>query len=269
MGGARADSTKLWEEYTVGKQTYNQLAAKYDCSVRTVQRHLDKAKNEPESCFECAVNLLMDTTYFGRGFGVMVFKDSISRQFLFKIYVKTETNKLYFSGVEELARRGISIQSIICDGRKGLFQLFGNIPVQMCQFHQVQIVTRYLTRKPKTQAGIELRLLALQLVKQNKAGFTEALNVWHNKWEQHLKERTKSLTTGKTHYTHKRLRSAFLSLKRNLPWLFTFEDNKELMIPNTTNGLDGSFADLKNKLRVHNGLSLTRKKKFIDGFFKV
>ena len=40
------------------------------------------------------------------------------------------------------------------------------------------------------------------------------------------------------------------------------------MIPNTTNGLDGSFADLKNKLRNHNGLSIERKEKFIDGFFK-
>ena len=29
-----------------------------------------------------------------------------------------------------------------------------------------------------------------------------------------------------------------------------------------------TFADLKNKLRNHNGLSLDRKKKFIDGFLK-
>ena len=41
-----------------------------------------------------------------------------------------------------------------------------------------------------------------------------------------------------------------------------------LQIPNTTNAIDGHFADLKNKLRNHNGLSLERKKKFIDEFFK-
>ena len=56
--------------------------------------------------------------------------------------------------------------------------------------------------------------------------------------------------------------------KRNLPYLFIFEDYEELMIPNTTNALDGQFADLKNKLRNHNGLSRERKIKFIDGFFK-
>ena len=42
----------------------------------------------------------------------------------------------------------------------------------------------------------------------------------------------------------------------------------ELNIPNTTNAINGHFADLKNKLRNHNGLSLERKKKFIDGFLK-
>jgi len=77
-----------------------------------------------------------------------------------------------------------------------------------------------------------------------------------------------SSKTGKSFYTHERLRSAYWSLRRNLPWLFTFEQYAELEIPNTTNALDGSFSDLKNKLRNHNGLSLERKKRFIDGFFK-
>jgi hypothetical protein len=39
-------------------------------------------------------------------------------------------------------------------------------------------------------------------------------------------------------------------------------------IPSTTNAIDGHFADLKNKLRNHNGLSRARKMKFIDKFLK-
>ena len=77
----------------------------------------------------------MDTTYFGRKLGVMVFKDSLMGQTLFKQFVKQETNKLYLFGIEEIARRGIKIQAIICDGRKGLFQLFDGIPIQMYKFH--------------------------------------------------------------------------------------------------------------------------------------
>jgi len=83
--------------------------------------------------------VLAVTTYFGREFGVMVFKDSLSGQILYKQYVKQETNKLYLLGIAEITRRGIKIQAIICDGRKGLLQLFIPIPVQMCCFHQVAI----------------------------------------------------------------------------------------------------------------------------------
>jgi hypothetical protein len=54
----------------------------------------------------------------------------------------------------------------------------------------------------------------------------------------------------------------------NLFWLFTWYDCIELKIPNTTNAIDGHFSDLKNKLRNHNGLSESNKKKFIDEFFK-
>ena len=53
-----------------------------------------------------------------------------------------------------------------------------------------------------------------------------------------------------------------------MPWLFTWYNNPELKIPNTTNAIDGNFADLKNKLISHNGLSIKLKMKFIDEFLK-
>jgi hypothetical protein len=83
-----------------------------------------------------------------------------------------------------------------------------------------------------------------------------------------LNERTINTETGKSHYTHKKVRSAYRSLKTNLKWLFTWYDNIELQIPNTTNAIDGHFSDLKTKLRNHNGLSKSRKVKFIDEFLK-
>ena len=220
-----------------------------------------------QTTFCSVVNLLMDTTYFGRKFGVMVFKDSITGQILFKQYVKQETNKLYLSGIEEIARRGIKIQAIICDGRKGLLQLFEGIPIQMCNFHQVAIIRRYLTKKPKMQASKELWEHVLLLVKTDKESFAGGLNAWYIKWRSFLDER-KLDPKGKNRYVHKRLRSAYRSLKTNLPWLFTWYDYMNLNIPNTTNAIDGHFADLKNKLRNHNGLSISRKKKFIDEFLK-
>lgn len=210
----------------------------------------------------------MDTTYWGRGFGVMLFKDSLTKENLLKYYVKTETNALYVQGINELKSMGFQIVAIVCDGRKGLIQSFDDIPVQMCQFHQSAIIRRYLTKKPKLRAAQELMEVIDLMTKTDKESFIGALQLWFEKWEQFLNERTTNPITGKSFYTHKRLRSAYRSLKNNLPWLFTWYDNIELNIPNTTNAIDGHFADLKNKLRNHNGLSKQRKMKFIDGFLK-
>jgi hypothetical protein len=245
------------------------LAKRFGCSTKTIQRRLDKALIFKRDEFSGVAVVIIDTTYFGCGLGVMVFKNSLDSVVLLKQYVRYETNALYLAGISEISRRGISVQGIVCDGRQGLFGgLFGDIPVQMCQFHQIKIVQRYLTRKPKAQAAIELKKLTLKLTKLTKTEFVKDLDNWYLKWSDYINERSKSPSTGKTHYTHKRLRSAYLSLKKHLPYLFVFEDYKELRIPNTTNALDGQFSDLKNKLRNHNGLSKERKMKFIDGFFK-
>jgi len=211
----------------------------------------------------------MDTTYWGRNFGVMLFKDALTKENLLKYYVKTETNTLYIKGINELQSMGYIIVGIVCDGRKGLIQAFNNIPVQMCQFHQVAIIRRYITKNPKLPASIELKGVVALMKHTDKESFVGALNLWYVKWENFLNERTISEKTDKSFYTHKRLRSAYRSLKTNLKWLFTWYEYIELKIPNTTNAIDGHFSDLKNKLRNHNGLSKTRKRKFIDEFFKV
>ena len=217
--------------------------------------------------FPSHVNLIIDTTYFGRKFGVMVFKDNISKAILYTQFVKQETNQLYLDGIKEITRRGIKIQSVICDGRKGLLNLLEEVPVQYCQFHQVKTIRTYLTKKPKLQASIELWELVLILSETDKDSFIGGFELWIEKWKSFINEQ-KIDENGKKRFVHKKLRSAYRSLKNNLPWLYTWYDYYELKIPNTTNGLDGLFSDLKNKLRNHNGLSITRKKKFIVEYFK-
>ena len=244
-----------------------QLATKYNCSTKTIQRLVDSIEIKNQTTFPKEVVLLMDTTYFGKRFGVMVFKDSLTGVVLYKVYVKQETNVLYLSGIKEITRRGISIQAIVCDGRKGLLQLVAGTPIQMCNFHQVAIVRRYLTKRPKMQASKELWEHVLLLKQTDKESFEGGLNDWYAKWKLFLNER-KTDEKGSKRYVHKKLRSAYRSLKTNLHWLFTWYDHTALKIPTTTNAIDGHFADLKNKLRSHNGLSLERKKKFIDEFFK-
>jgi hypothetical protein len=245
-----------------------QLSIKHNCSVKTIQRRIDQHKVYFDKPKYRPVIVLMDTTYWGRKFGVMLFKDNITKENLLKYYVQYETNSVYIQGIKELKKKGFTILAIVCDGRKGLIQSFGNTPVQMCQFHQSAIIRRYLTKKPKLKASQELMETLDLMTITDKESFVGALSLWFEKWEAFLKERTTNPVTNKSRYTHKRLRSAYNSLKNNLPWLFTWYDNIELNIPNTTNAIDGHFSDLKNKLRNHNGLSLERKKKFINEFLK-
>lgn len=268
-GGFYLSSEQVWQDYIIGKQTYSQLSERYKCTVRTIQRKIDCYVPKKRIKTPRNVVVLMDTTYWGRNFGVMLFKDSLSKENLLKYYVKTETNSLYKKGILELQSLGFNISAIVCDGRRGLFQSFGEIPIQMCQFHQAAIIRRYITKNPRMQASKELKELLFLLTKTDKESFTGALQDWFDKWENFLNERTKNHETGRSSYTHKRLRSAYRSLNSNLKYLFTWYDFIDLDIPNTTNAIDGHFSDLKNKLRNHNGLSKKHKMLFIDEFLKV
>lgn len=128
------------------------------------------------------VIVLMDTTYWGREHGTMLFKDAIINENLLKYNVSNETVEKYSAGIAELKSRGYEILGIVCDGRRGLFNAFPDIPIQMCQFHQQKIVTTRLTKRPKTEPGKELRSLSLMLTKTDRESFEGALGLWHEMW---------------------------------------------------------------------------------------
>jgi len=203
----------------------------------------------------------MDSTGFG-DFGLMVWRSPELKRNLYAKIVASETIKEYRSGLKYLLDQGWIVKAIISDGR-GLGQDFFGIPVQMCHFHQAKIITKYLTKNPILAPNIELRRLALKLTKTDKASFTGWLFGWHKENEDFLKEKTFNPETGKWFYTHRRTRSAYFSLKRNLPYLFTFYGLPELNIPNTNNGMEGTFSYIKKKVNIHNGLRQDRKIKLI------
>ena len=173
----------------------------------------------------------------------------------------------YYYAKKILETKGWSFTVAVVDGRRGLFNVFKGIPVQMCQFHQIKIVIRYITTRPRTETGKELLSLVLTLTKTDETTLTSALIAWHQKWESFINEMTvNTFLSGKTtsYHTHKGVYSAYHSLKRTLPYLFTYQKYPELNIPNTTNDLDGSFSALKKKLAAHHGLRRDRRYKVIS-----
>ena len=213
-GGERLNPAKLWRLYSERKQTKTELAERFKCSHSTIARYLKKHIKNNKFSTPQSVILIMDTTYFGRKYGVMALFDARTKQTLSVDEVIYETNALYFEAVNKLKEKGVEIQSITCDLRQGLADLFPNIPVQLCQFHQIKNIRKYLTNNPKTIAEIALKAITLTLTKTNRNAFENELNQWFIKYKSFLNERTINAETGRSHYTHKRLRSAFFSLKR-------------------------------------------------------
>jgi hypothetical protein len=263
------DNQSLYKEYIFGKQTLKQLSDKYQISIRTVQRRLSSVGSTRIISSGKQVVVLMDATYWGRNFGVVVMKDARTKKILWRKFIyRKESLSDYREGVDWLLAHSFQIEGIVCDGLRGMFQLFSGYRVQMCQFHQVSIVKRYLTQNPESKASIELLDIIRLLCHTDKESFTGLFDNWQNKWSEFIRERYVDRKTGKTRYVHQRLRSAFLSIKRNMPYLWTWYDNMEVGIPNTNNGLEGKFTDLKSKLRNHNGLSKKHRNIFRDEYFK-
>lgn len=207
---------------------------------------------------------IADITFWGRGYGVLVFRSWDIKQNLYWTEVTTETAAAYHEARQILESIGYSFQAITLDGRKGIREVFRDIPVQICHFHQLAAVKRYLTSRPKLEAGKELRILAIALPRLNERLFGQALEEWHIKWQEFLKERTYSEDRKRWQYTHRRIRAAYRSLQTNLPHLFTYQKYPELKIANTTNSLDGSFSHLKDLLRLHRGLVRRRRWRMIQ-----
>ena len=268
LGGRRRDKSQVITDYIEGKQTRDQLALKYGVSSKTIGRDLEGMRYVQKISKYKQVVIQMDTTYWGRNFGLLVIKDSVRKRVLWRKYVRHETIADYMEGVQWLKDHGFKIYGVVIDGMRGLAQALWPYPVQLCQFHQILTVKHYLTQEPDLDASRELLELVNSITRMDKESFMGAFNEWYEKHKDVVNERVhdKRIKRKTPPYMRPRLRSAYLSVKRNMPLLWTFYDNPNIGLPNTNNGLEGIFSDIKTKLRVHSGISKDHRKKLIDEY---
>jgi len=176
---------------------------------------------------------------------------------------------VYITLRADIKKQGYEIKSIIIDGRRGLFRLFNDVPIQMCQFHQQAIITRYLTKNPKLDASIKLKRISSFLTRVTQSRFEFLLDCWFQKYQGFMNEKTQNEETKRWRYTHRRLRSAYRSLRTHIPYLFTYKNYPDLQMQNTTNSLDGGvFAPMKMLLKIHRGIGIDMKKKLITDYLE-
>jgi hypothetical protein len=76
--------------------------------------------------------------------------DSASGRPLYLAFIHHERVSDYLEAISSIEKCGYTINGIIIDGLRSLFtELDGRYNLQMCQFHMMQIIRRYLTLKPK------------------------------------------------------------------------------------------------------------------------
>jgi hypothetical protein len=206
----------------------------------------------------------VDCSFFGRGYGIVLARCPGLKKNLYWKEVTTESKAVYEEARRHLEENGFAIQAVVVDAKYGTKEVFSGLIVQICQYHQQQIVRRYLTSNPKTEVARELKEITNSLTVQNKESFTQALESWHERWKELLTERTYAPDGKHWWYAHKRLRSAYRSLNTNLPYLFRYLEYPELGIPNTNNSLEGYFSKLKQLLNNHHGLKKCRRYKLIE-----
>ena len=248
------------------------MAVKYNKSERWIREQIHQYEPSINTKVGREVVLVLDATFFGKRedkFGLIIAKDIKRKEIVSYHFIESETNIEYIRLKYDIDIKHYTVKALIIDGRRGLFGLFSDIPIQMCHFHQQAIITRYLTKRPKIEASIKLKRIASYLTHIKESRFKYLLNCWYKRYRDFLNEKTYNTETNKWHYTHKRLRSAYRSLRTNLPYLFTYQNYPNLYIQNTTNSLDGGvFSPMKLLLKIHRGIGIEMKKKLITDYLE-
>jgi len=108
IGGHRLTSKDVNEAFAKGNLTVSDLSDKFGVSSRTIHQYLSSTYKEAlPAVIPCKVLVLMDATYWGRNFGVIIMS-------------KRETIEDYLQGIHYLEAHRYEIQAIVCDGFKGL-----------------------------------------------------------------------------------------------------------------------------------------------------
>jgi hypothetical protein len=212
------------------------------------------------------VVVVMDVTRFTNIDGLFLVRSN--QQNLHWFFTASECIADYVQAVEELLFIGHHIVGFVVDGKPGVItrlqELYPHVPCQYCQFHQIKTIKKYIPYKAQSEAARSLRSLVLRLTTYHSIQFETALMIWRVQYDSFFTEKAyRPEHKRQWRYTHEKLRSAYRSLKRNLPYLFTYEQYPTIHMPNTTNSCDGYFSHLKERLSRHRGLSKKRKIKMI------
>lgn len=253
----------------MGKRTKKLLGSDIRRSPRTVTKLLDMVEVPLKVHRPRCVVVVIDATFFGREYGVLVARNPSDHENLHAHEMRHKTKLEYQLVRDDLEGKGYTLVAVVLDGRRGIPRVFDGIPVQICQYHQWQIMKKYLTTRPKLESHKALLAIARLIAKSTEAKMKSLIDEFARDFQSDLDLKHICSCCGKPKYVHRKLRSAYRSITTNLPFLYTYQKYPDLHIPNTTNSLDGLWSALKMHVNAHRGLRLDRRFKVIRAYLKL
>ncbi len=274
--GVKKSNQFIWfKKWVIERWTLIQLAKSSGYSVRSLNRYFYQYLSLPPvlSVFPSErVNLLIDGTYFNHDLCLIIYRDNTIK--FTQLYRLTDGE--WFEEMAEdlgnLLQLGVKIESITCDGHRALLKAIKHtcpeVTLQRCLVHIQRMSFNWLSSNPKSDAGKDLRKIVskLHLIESNiqRDYWIVSLIKWHEIYKDYINQKSINPETGRYWYTHKMVRRVFMTIKRALPDMFKYLENKR--IPKSTNGLESFFGHLKGHLNVHRGLSRMHRRQFIQWY---
>lgn len=253
----------------------SQVSGKNQGSIRRlIQRFLYCSPwPRPVTNYQC--HLVIDTTWFGKDNCLIVYWDTDKKRAQWWRYSSKENLEEILADLEQLKKSGVVLVSSTSDGAPGILGalslLYPNIPHQRCLVHLQRMALAFLTQRPKTVAGWELRSLVMKL---NRISIQEEHDYWRrdflhwcNRYYSFLKQRSFYPDGRHWWYTHRYLRRVRRMIINALPNMWHYLEDKK--IPKDTNGLEGRWNSLKDHFRRHRGLSCLRRKAYLSWYLSV
>lgn len=269
------ENQRVWfERWILKNASYKFLSELSKHSERTLQRrfsyYLQEALPFPIKPHKQS-HLIIDGCYFPGNLCLIIYQDCDVQYTQLYRFSDAEHYQEIYEDLIHLKIFGVEIESITCDGHKSILKairkVYPQVKIQRCLFHlQSYCITR-LTRFPKTSTGKELLVLAYFIFsiksEQQKQRWLMDLIQWYNQHKVFLNQFIVQ-ENSKKRFVHRKIRSAFYTLKMALPNMWFYLENPQ--IPSTTNPVEGFFSHLKKTLNVHRGLTMAHKRKFIKWY---
>jgi hypothetical protein len=210
--------------------------------------------------------LLFDGTYFHKDNCLIVVMDYKTQKIIKYKYVLKENYLDTYKMLCSLKDLGLNPKIVTLDGHKQVMQAFvdvwPNIIIQRCLFHIQRQGLQWLRVNPKTEAGINLRIIIKKLTnvktQQDEKIAIQSYESWHNEYKNFIKKLPRNSAANID------LKKATSLINNALPNMYHFV--KDQKIASTTNLLEGYFSKLKHKYRCHNGLSKQHKINYLKWY---